>query len=465
MLSVYDPSARLNRRELLRIGTLGLSGLTLPSLLSARARAGEAKALTTGKSVIFLFQQGGPSQFETFDPKPEAPVEIRTVTGTIPTPVPGVHFGDTMQQLAPLAEKLTVVRSFQTGNAGHNIHPIVCADSLNANIGSLVSRVVGPTRPATGMPTNAVLFPQAVSDAVTKGQARGDIAATGQLGKVNAPFIPGGGGELQKNMRLNLAADRFGDRRELLAQLDRLNRQFEAEEPLRNIDKFQEQAYQLLLSGGVADALDLSKEDPKTLARYDTSRYARPDGWSKANRGKRGYYSGHAMTLGKLLLLARRLCEAGCGFVTVHADYEGVWDFHADGNNLNVKDGMEAVGRSFDHAVAAFIEDLEARGLQDKILLVCTGEMGRTPKLNKNGGRDHWARLAPLLVYGGGTAGGRVIGQSTKDGGEPATDPLTVKHLIATILHTVFDVGQLRLQPDLAPIARLGEVGPISGLF
>ena len=162
--------------------------------------------------------------------------------------------------------------------------------------------------------------------------------------------------------------------------------------------------------------------------------------------------------------MARRLCEAGCGFVTIHADYEGVWDFHADGNNLNVVNGMNAVGRSFDHAVAAFINDLEARGLDDKIMLVCTGEMGRTPRVNRNGGRDHWARLAPLMIYGGGTPGGRVIGTSTRDGGEPAFDPLNNQNLISTILHTVVDVAQIRLQPALASIARLGEVSQIPGL-
>src|SRR5687767_12699555 len=119
MLTLQDGNAPLSRRQLLQIGALGLGGLSLSSLFAARAAAA-TKGLTTGKSVIFLFQQGGPSQFETFDPKPEAPVEIRTVTGTVPTPLPGVRFGDTMPQLARLADKLTVVRSFQTGNAGHN---------------------------------------------------------------------------------------------------------------------------------------------------------------------------------------------------------------------------------------------------------------------------------------------------------------------------------------------------------
>jgi uncharacterized protein (DUF1501 family) len=160
--------------------------------------------------------------------------------------------------------------------------------------------------------------------------------------------------------------------------------------------------------------------------------------------------------------LARRLCEAGCGFVTIHASYAGVWDFHADRNNLNVLDGMQAIGRSFDHAVAAFVEDLEARGLSDKILLVATGEMGRTPKINTRGGRDHWSRLAPLLLYGGGLSGGQVIGQSTRDGGEPVSDNLTPKHLIATILQTVFDVGVLRVTRGVPnPVLQLAQADSI----
>jgi Protein of unknown function (DUF1501) len=464
MLTITDASHGISRRGFLTVGSLGLGGLTLSSLLAGRARAGE-KGLTTGRSVIFLFQQGGPSQHETFDPKPDALEAVRTVTGCVKTSTPGILFGERMARLARLAHKLTIVRSFQTNNGGHNIRPIVSEDSLNANIGSLYSRVVGATRPGTGMPTNTVLFPDSVCDDVPKGRARGDITATGSLGKVHAPFIPGAGGQLQQSMRLNLPQDRFADRRELLAQMDRLNRQVEADGEVTRVDDLQKQAYQVLLSGGVADALDLSKEDPKTLARYDTSGYARPDGWRKVNRGKKGYYNGTAKSIGHQLLLARRLCEAGCGYVTIHSGYEGVWDMHADGNNLNMIDGMEAVGPSFDHAVAAFIEDLEVRGLSDRILLICTGEMGRTPKINKRGGRDHWAKLAPLLLHGGGIPAGQVIGRSTHDGGQPATENLTPRHLISTILHSLFDVGKLRVEPSMAQVARLAEHRPIPGLF
>lgn len=465
MLTLHDTNPRLTRRELLRAGSLALGGLSLSSLLAAQASAAPSASPVTGKSVIFLFQQGGPTQFETFDPKPDALEAIRTLTGVTQTTLPGVLFGATMQQLAQLAHKMTIVRSYQTGNAGHNILPIVGPDSLNANIGCLVARVLGSTHPTTGMPTNALLFPQAVCADVTRGAGRGDLTATGSVGPSYAPFVPGGAGQLLRNLRLNLPPERFSDRRGLAAQLGRLQRDFENEPQFQSFDRNQQQATEVLLSGRVADALDLSKEDPRVVARYDTACYVPTHNWNSAQRGQRGYYTGQAKSIGKLLLMARRLCEAGCGFVTIHADYEGVWDFHADGNNLNVIDGMAAVGRSFDHAVAAFINDVEARGLDDKIMLVTTGEMGRTPRINRGGGRDHWARLAPLMIYGGGSAGGRVIGQSTRDGGEPAFDALNTPNLISTILHTVFDVGQLRLQPALAAISRLGEVRPIPNLF
>jgi hypothetical protein len=455
MLSLHE-NARLNRRQLLQIGGLALGGLSLSSLLEAKAAAPSGSPIT-GKSVIFLFQQGGPPQFETFDPKPDASSDIRTITGVTRTSLPGVVFGDTLQQLAPHADKLSIIRSFHTSNAEHNIRPIVGPQSLNANIGCLVSRVLGPTHPTTAMPTNAILFPQSVCSDVARGSGRGDLAATGSIGPNYAPFVPGGNGQLLRNLRLNLSPDRFNDRQELLSQFGRLNAHLESPD----FDRNQRQAREVLLSGGVADALDLSRENPRVVARYDTSRYLPEHRWTRANRGQAGMYAGQAKSLGKLLLMARRLCEAGCGFVTIHADYEGVWDFHADGNNLNVWDGMQAVGRPFDHAVAAFIEDVESRGLQDKILLVCTGEMGRTPRINRNGGRDHWARLAPLMMYGGGIAPGRVIGQSTRDGGEPAHSEYGTANLISTILHAVFDVGQLRLQPALGAISRLAEAPPI----
>lgn len=463
MLTIDNGRHGINRRRFLTIGGLGLGGLSLSSLLAARAAGDQAVNPISGKSVIFLFQQGGPSQFETFDPKVDVPDATRTIGGTVQTSLPGVSFGETVSRLAKIAHKLNIVRSFKTNNSGHNIQPIVGPDSLETNIGVHYSRVAGPTRPRSGVPTNAILHPSAVCDDVPGPQARGNLSSTGRYGDNFAPFVPGAGGQLQKDMKISLPPGRlFDDRRALLKQLDRLNRQIDTTGQVTATDDVQQQAYNLLLGGGVSAALDLTREDPRTLALYDTADYAAAGRWNKVSRGKKGYYTAQAKSIGKLLLLARRLCEAGCGFVTIHAGYAGVWDMHADGNNLNMADGMEAVGRSFDHAVAAFVEDLEARRLQDKIMLVCTGEMGRTPRINKNGGRDHWSRLAPLLMYGGGIDGGRVMGQSTRDGGEPATDPFTPKHLISTIMHTVFDQGQLRLVSGVpAEVMQLSQHNPI----
>jgi len=164
------------------------------------------------------------------------------------------------------------------------------------------------------------------------------------------------------------------------------------------------------------------------------------------------------------MCLARRLCEAGCGFVTVHASYAGVWDMHSDLGNLNLIDGMNAIGWSFDHAISTFIEDIEARGMQDDILLICCGEMGRTPRINKNGGRDHWAKLAPLLLYGAGFEQGRAIGSSDKMGGEPADNPLDPSHLISTIMNTMFNIGELRLVSGIpSQVLDLGQKPQIEG--
>jgi hypothetical protein len=462
MLSLVDRSSGCNRREFLRIGGLSLGGLTLADLLAVRGMAASNAHFVTGKSVIFLYQHGGPSQFETFDPKMTAPNGIRSVTGETATTVPGVTFGGTMTRTAQQAHRLAIVRSYQSGSSAHGIRPVVGEDTLDANIGSIYSRVVGAADRQTGMPTNVAIFPNAVDpQGPGPSDSFGKFASSGMLGTSYAPFVPGTGGQLQQNMMLNISRERLDDRRSLLSGVDRIRRSIDASGALEGLDGLQSQAFQVIL-GGVADAFDLSKEDPRTIARYDTAAYVRSAQWQYKNN--RSHYTAHANSLGKLLLLARRLCEAGCGFVTVNTAF--VWDMHADVNNLGVDEGMDFVGTPFDHAVAAFVEDVAARGQSDKILLVATGEMGRTPKVNNGAGRDHWGKLTPLLLSGGGIQGGQVIGQSTRDGGEPLSEPITSKHLVSTIMHTVFDVGQLRLARgipnDVARVITSGE--PIPGL-
>jgi len=431
-----------SRRDFLKVGSLALGGLTLPQLLSARAAAASQKLPIKDKSVVFVFMQGGPSQIETFDPKMTAPVGIRSANGEIATSLPGITFGSAFPKLAVRARQLAIVRSFTTGDANHDIKPIVCKATAGANLGSLYSRVAGTNRPKTGMPTNVAIYPQAV-DSSTRAPFKtfGDFEATGSLGSAYAPFAPSGGGELKQDLRLALPLTRLDDRRHLLAGLDRIRRSVDSAGLMAGVDSLRQQAFDTVI-GGVADAFNLSKESPATIARYDTAPLVRPD-QIDSRWHNHLLYKDNAKALGKLMLLARRLCERGCGFVTVTTNF--VWDMHADINNAGMEEGMRYLGLPFDHAISAFIDDVAERGLSDKILLVCCGEMGRTPRLNANGGRDHWGNLAPLLVAGGGLKMGQVIGQSTRDASQPLSEPITIPHLIATVLHSVLDVGELRV--------------------
>jgi Protein of unknown function (DUF1501) len=446
VLTIHDRNYQHDRRAFLQIGSLALGGLSLPGLIAARLRAAEAKRPVTDKSVIFLFLHGGPSQTETFDPKMTAPSGVRSATGELATRIPGVTFGATFPRLAALADKIAVVRSFATGDGRHDLKPIVGRDTFGANLGSVYARVAGMNHPMTGMPANVVLFPRAV-DANT-GPANlnfGKFTDTGPFGTAHAAFDPSGGGELQRDMRLSVPLSRLEDRRRLLAKLDRVKWSLSEAKLLEGMDRTRAQAFGTIL-GGVSDAFDLAKEDPRTLARYDTAPLVRPENIDKKWRNY-NHYVDNAKALGKLLLLARRLCENGCGFVTVTTNF--VWDMHADRNNAGVAEGMGYMGLPLDYALSAFIEDVEARGLSERILLVACGEMGRTPKINKNGGRDHWANLAPLLLIGGGLKMGQAIGQSSRDAGEPQSNPVRIQNLIATILHVLLDIGAARIAPGL----------------
>jgi Protein of unknown function (DUF1501) len=460
MLTAGEPG--FGRRQFLRIGSLGLGGLSLASLLPAADTASGAQPLLTDKAVIFLFMHGGPSQIETFDPKMQAAAEVRSATGEVATKTPGITFGGTFAKLARASDKLTIVRSFVPGDANHDIKPVVGRDTLQANLGSIYAHVAGFNRPETGMPTNAALFPRAVDPSTQAPNLNfGNFAATGPLSAACAPFVPGGGGTLQQDMKLKLPLALLEDRRSLLRRLDRASASLDAAANA-GLDSQQDKAFRVIL-GGVADAFDLAREHPRVIARYDTAPLVRPENISKKWHNYNNYVD-NAKALGKLLLLARRLCERGCGFVTLTTNF--VWDMHADQNNAGVAEGMRYMGLPFDHAVSAFLEDVEARGLSDKILLICCGEMGRTPKINKNGGRDHWANLAPLLLAGGGLKMGRVIGQSNRLAAEPSSQPVTIKNLVATVMHTLFDVGSLRVQRSLPrDFVSLIDWQPIPGLL
>jgi hypothetical protein len=273
----------------------------------------------------------------------------------------------------------------------------------------------------------------------------------GSLGATYEPFVPAGKGPALENMQLRQPADRLDDRRALLKQLDELKASVDAREAGKGFNQFERQALDLILHGA-GKAFDLSQEPKAILEKYDTSSF---------KCGKKVF---EPSILGKQFLMARRLIESGCGFVTVQS---AGWDMHADGNNPGVKDGMEMLGRPLDKALSAFIDDLKARGLLEKTMIVVTGDFGRTPKLNKNGGRDHWANLCTLGLFGGGFKTGQVIGKSGKNNDVPVGEPVNCSNLLATVMHYLFDMGVVRVTRNLPTtlVNATTNPKPIDGIY
>jgi Protein of unknown function (DUF1501) len=391
-----------SRRDFLKIGTLGMGALTLPGLLAARAAAEAAGRPVKDTSVVWVWLAGGPSHIETFDPHMRAPVEYRSTTGEVKTNLPGVTIGGTFPRIARVADKMAIIRSFAHNNSGHvgGTHFVNTGyDNRKIDnggvperpsIGSIVARVRGSNHPVTGMPTYVAL-----------NRLRSGIDGPAFLGAAYAPFDPSG--QALKNLTLAVPEKRVGDRRMLLAGLDRLNSMVDRTGAMEGMDRFEKQAFNLVL-GGAPEAFDLRHENPKTVARYGKG-------------------------VGENLLRARRLCEAGCGFVMLSF---GSWDMH---NSIQKR--MHANAPPLDQAISAFIEDVHQRGLSKRILLVITGEFGRTPKVNRNAGRDHWAPLSTLAVSGGGLKMGQVVGQSTPKADVPKSSPIGPQDLMATVFHVL----------------------------
>jgi len=411
------------------------------------ANPGAAK-FVRDKSVVLLFLQGGPSQIETFDPKMTAPSEVRSINGETPTTLPGITFGATFPKLAALPDKLAVVRSFASENADHqNYIKVSSGDNpLKVPMSTLYARLAGAVRRDSGLPDNTVILPEAVMPGLKlpsnfETQSLQKLLTAGQgLGATNAAFDPSGGNSTMESLKLSMPRDRFDDRRGLLAQLDSFKSQAEKTRAFDLANDFEVQAFDAIV-GSITSAFDLSKEDPKTIAAFDTSSLftqAEVNKWHDMKRSSN--------QLGKQLLLARRLCEAGCGYVTV---MDAGWDMHCNNNSPPQLAGMKWPGAQLDHAVAAFLKDVTQRGLSDKILLVVTGEMGRGPKRDKNGGRGHWANLTPLLLAGGGLKMGQVIGKSDSQAGSPASQKYTPQHLFGTVMRTLFDLNELRVKQGI----------------
>jgi hypothetical protein len=382
-----------------------LGGFGLPQLLAARETAAKSGKKVKDTSVVWLWLGGGPTHVETFDPKMSAPVEYRSVTGETATSVPGVTIGGQFEKIAQQAEHFAFVRSFAHTNSGHGggTHFLMTGydnrmvdnggQPSRPSLGSITARVRGANHKETGMPTYVRLT---------------GIGADGPafLGTAYAPF--GTNNQAKTNMALHTSLERVEDRRALLESFDTFQRDADRTGLMTGLDAFEKQAFNLVL-GDATEAFDLKKENSKVVSRYGKG-------------------------LGEQLLIARRLCEKGCGFVTLNY---GGWDMHG-----NILQSMKGRAPMLDHAVGTFVQDVQERGLGDNILLVISGEFGRTPKINRNAGRDHWAPLSTLALSGGGLKMGQVVGESDSKVTRPQTRPITPQDLMAT----VFDVLGIELQ-------------------
>jgi hypothetical protein len=389
------------RRDFLKVGALGFGGLMLSDLLRLRAAAQQAGQPTRNTSVVWLWLGGGPTHVETFDPKMSAPAEFRSVVGSVQTNVPGLEFGGVFERMARQADKLSIVRSFAHNNSGHGggTHWVMTgydyppADNgqppIKPGMGSILSRVRGANNPRSGLPTyvrmNGIL---------------GDGPAW--LGPAYGPFDVSG--NARNNMNLQVTLDRLRERRGLLREFDTINRQIDRTGVMNGMDAFETQAMDLVLSRA-REVFDVSREAPRTLDCYGNTE------------------------IGRQLLTARRLCEAGVGFVTIH---HGGWDMHG-----NIAQELRRLVPPLDRAVSAFLEDTHSRGSNENILLVITGEFGRTPRINGSAGRDHWAPLTPLALAGGGLRMGQVVGESSSRIEVPRTTPVRPLDLMATVFHVL----------------------------
>ena len=405
----------LNRRSFLKVGALGLSGLALADLLRARAQAAAAGHTVRDASVVWLWLAGGPTHIELFDPKMQAPVEFRSAVGALSTSVPGIEIGGLLPEMAKMAHRLAFVRSFAHGNSGHagGTHYVMTgvdhppadagAPPIKPSFGSIVSRVRGTNHATTGMPTYVRLA---------------GLYADGPnwLGSAYAPFDTGG--EARNNMNLTIDANRLGDRRGLLNGLDRIHRNIDRNGTMEGLDEFENQAFNLIL-GKAKEAFDLNREDARV----------------------REWYNAGGTALGDQLLTARRLCEAGCGFVTLnYTNSYQAWDMHE-----KIVPQLQQACPPLDRAIAVFLEDLAQRGLSEKILLIITGEFGRTPRINGVAGRDHWGPLCTLALAGGGLRMGQVVGESSARAEVPASAPIQPSNLMATVFQVLGIDPQVQL--------------------
>lgn len=421
MLSLYDGT--YHRREWLRLGAIGSGGLMLSNLLRAAPKTSKTK------SVIFICLLGGPPQHETWDPKPDAPAEIRGPFGTIPSSLAGLRVGELMPKTAKIAHKLAILRAVSTGDNAHSSsgyqvltgvpHVPLNVENVTAkapnhwpSLAALVRHLV-PDR--GGLPSSVILPENIWND--------GNIPWPGQdagfLGLKAQPWFihcdPNDANFRIPDLALSddISLDRFQGRKSLLDSLAKSLDRKEVQDALAKKDQHTRKAFELLGSGAARQAFDLSKESPATRDRYGRTRF------------------------GQSCLLARRLIEAGVSLVQVNwtrikgALEQGMWDTHSNHGRAC----KEVLMPIMDQAFPALIEDLEQRGLLNETLVVWGGEFGRTPKINTRGGRDHWGHVFSMAFAGGGIKAGTVYGTSDKNAGYPIDGKVTPADVYSTVFH------------------------------
>ena len=420
----------MTRREWLRVGGLGLGGLTLADLLRSDGRAGLGDPqFGRAKNVIFLWLQGGPPQHETFDPKPEAPAEIRGEFGSIATNVPGIRISELLPRTATIADKYAIVRSLVTGSNLHSAsgyyvltgypykgpNPRQITPTDWPYFGSLV-KMLKPSRRLPAYSTVWLPDVMRLNDNVQPaGQTAGFLGMKWEPEKVVwNPSRPDA--QIDKfKLPPDVSKLRLHARQSLLGQVDKHFQTLHRDKLIEAQDRFAQEAFSVLTTGRALAAFDIDREPQRTRDRYGSSKW------------------------GQCALLARRLVEAGVRLVHVNwvreegdnAVSNPMWDTHA----LNADRLQDVLCPQFDIGFTALIEDLGQRGLLDETLVVAVGEFGRTPKINANGGRDHWGNVSSFVMAGAGIRTAQVVGRTDSIAGHPVADKVTPEELTATIFH------------------------------
>tara|TARA_B100000676_G_scaffold112314_1_gene112079 strand:+ start:9775 stop:11115 length:1341 start_codon:yes stop_codon:yes gene_type:complete len=393
-----------SRRTFLQIGAMG--SLTLPQLLQAEAASGVANS---HKAVIMVYLCGGPPHQDMYDLKPDAPAEVRGEFSPIKTNVPGVEICELMPKMASMMDKFVPIRTMANCQGGHTGFQCFTGNIPNnepaggwPHIGSVVSKFQGPVHDGV---------PPFVSLCYTTQHKPYNEPKAGFLGLGHSSFRPSGPGKDDLVLK-DITTDRLGDRKTLLASVDRFRRNWDNSGQMEGMDSFSQRAMGILTSSDLFKALDITEESPETIELYGQGDPKRPKGDG-------------APRVPQNLLLARRLVEAGVRVVTVNYSF---WDWHGS-NFKNAKEELPV----FDKGISALVQDLHDRGMADDVSVVAWGEFGRTPKINKNAGRDHWPRVSSALLACGGMKTGQVIGQTDRQAGEAVERPVRFEEVYATL--------------------------------